>query len=155
MPKQYWLMKTEPGTFSFDDLKSRPNQTEPWDGVRNYQARNFMRDKMKVGDGILFYHSVVKPPAVVGLAKVASESYPDPTQFDPKSNYYDPKSTPEKPRWFLVDVTYDRDIKSPVTLEEIRDREDLSEMPLVNRSRLSVMPIEEREWKIIVKMSDT
>ena len=116
----YWLMKSEPDVFSFDDLKLRPLKTEPWNGVRNYQARNFMRDQMSKGDLILFYHSSCPVPGVAGVAKVSSESYPDSTQFDPQSDYFDPKSTKENPRWFLVDVTHHEDFKSFVSLEEIK-----------------------------------
>ena len=103
---RYWLMKSEPETFSFQDLKNRPNQREPWDGVRNYQARNFMRDSMAIGDDVLFYHSNTKPPGIVGVAEVASHPYPDYTAFDKKSKYFDPKSEPVNPRWFLVDVAF-------------------------------------------------
>ena len=106
----YWLMKSEPDAFGIDDLRSRPRKTEPWDGVRNYQARNFMRDDMKKGDLIFFYHSNCKVPGIVGIAEVASAPYPDPTQFDPDSKYFDPKSDPDDPRWILVDVKYKRSL---------------------------------------------
>src|SRR6188768_3192516 len=118
----YWIMKTEPDVFSFSDLKKRPKKTEPWNGVRNYQARNFMRDEMKPGDFILFYHSSCEVPGVAGIAKVSSAPYPDSTQFDKKSEYYDPKATQETPRWFLIDVTFDKDLKKFVSLEELKSQ---------------------------------
>ena len=121
MPKRYWLMKTEPDVFGLSHLKRCKNKTTIWDGVRNYQARNLLRDDIQVGDGVLFYHSRVNPPEVVALAKVVRAGYPDPTQFDPKEKYYDPKSDPENPRWFAVDVQLDRELKRPVTLPEIKE----------------------------------
>ncbi|MGZ0654741.1 EVE domain-containing protein [Coraliomargarita sp. W4R53] len=146
----YWLMKSEPDVFSFQDLKARPNQTEPWDGVRNYQARNFMRDTMKVGDTILFYHSNTNPPGVAGIAQVASEPYPDPTAFDPKSKYYDSKSKPENPRWVLVDVRYKADLKRLVSLEEMKSMPELADMRTLQRgSRLSISPVSEAEFNVI------
>lgn len=148
----YWLMKSEPDAFSFEDLKSRPEQTEPWDGVRNYQARNFMRDEMKVGDQVLFYHSNTKPPGVVGIAQVASKPYPDPTAFDKKSNYYDPKSDPEKPRWMLVDVAFKADLKRQVSLEELKSMPELAEMRILQRgNRLSITPVSKQEFQAIKK----
>ena len=148
----YWLMKSEPDVFSFEDLKARPNQTEPWDGVRNYQARNFMRDDMKVGDLILFYHSNTNPPGVAGIAQVASKSYPDPTAFDRKSKYHDPKSDPENPRWMLVDVSYKADIKRLVSLEEMKSMPELAEMRALQRgNRLSIMPVAKAEFLAIKK----
>ncbi len=152
----YWLMKSEPDVFGIDDLKARPKQTEPWDGVRNYQARNFMRDDMKVGDRILFYHSNCKPPAVVGIAEVASKPYPDPTQFDPDSKYHDPKSDPDDPRWILVDVKYKRHLKRPIPLQEIKDHADALEgLQLIKRgNRLSVMPVSAEHFDYIVGMEN-
>jgi len=152
----YWLMKSEPDVFGIDDLKARPKQTEPWDGVRNYQARNFMRDDMKVGDRILFYHSNCKPPAAVGIARVASKPYPDPTQFDPDSKYYDPKSDPDDPRWILVDVNYVRHLKRPIPLQEIKDHaEALEGLQLIRRgNRLSVMPVSAEHFDYIVGMEN-
>ncbi|TVP80667.1 MAG: EVE domain-containing protein [Puniceicoccaceae bacterium] len=148
----YWLMKTEPDTFSFEDLKSRPKQTEPWDGVRNYQARNFMRDKMKEGDLILFYHSNTNPPGVVGIAQVASSPYPDPTAFDQDSKYYDPKSHPDKPRWVLIDVAYKADLKRQVSLDEMKTMPELSEMRVLQRgNRLSITPVSQAEFQAIKK----
>ncbi len=146
-------MKSEPDVFSFDDLKKRPKKTEPWNGVRNYQARNFMRDEMKIGDQILFYHSSCDVPGVAGIAKVNSETYPDLTQFDKKSEYFDPKATNENPRWFLIDVTFMKDLKSFVSLEEIKKHKNLSEMRLLQRgNRLSILPVTREEFEYIVKL---
>ena len=153
---KYWLMKSEPDVFSFEDLKACKNQTEPWDGIRNYQARNFMRDEMEVGDQILFYHSNTKPPGVAGLAEVASKPYPDPTAFDRKSKYYDPKSDPEKPRWILVDVKFKSDLKRFVPLDEIREIPACSEMRLIQRgNRLSITPVTKAEYAAIKKAGMT
>ncbi|MFU8832418.1 MAG: EVE domain-containing protein [Wenzhouxiangella sp.] len=150
----YWLMKSEPDGFGIDDLKSRPNKTEPWDGVRNYQARNFMRDGMKKGDQIFFYHSNCKVPGIVGVAEVASKPYPDPTQFDPDSKYFDPKSDPDNPRWILVDVKYKRHFKRVVSLQEIKEHaEALGDFALTRRgNRLSIMPVSAEQWDYILGM---
>ena len=149
----YWLMKSEPDVFSFSDLKSRPKKTEPWNGVRNYQARNFMRDEMKVGDLILFYHSSCEIPGVAGIARVSSKPYPDATQFDKKSEYYDAKATPENPRWILIDVSYERDLKNHVSLDEIRKHPELSPMRLLQKgNRLSILPVSKDEFNFIVKL---
>jgi predicted RNA-binding protein with PUA-like domain len=149
----YWLMKSEPDVFSFPDLKSRPKKTEPWNGVRNYQARNFMRDDMKVGDLILFYHSSCEVPGVYGIAKVGSKPYPDSTQFDKKSEYYDPKATEENPRWFLVDVTFHKDLKHHVSLEELKKCDELKDMRLMQKgNRLSILPVAPEEFDFIVKL---
>ena len=135
-------MKSEPDVFSFEDLKARPKQTEPWDGVRNYQARNYMRDAMKVGDLILFYHSNTKPPGVAGIAEVASAPYPDPTAFDKQSKYYDSKSDRHSPRWILVDVKYKADLKQFVSLEFMKSDPKLSEMRALQKgNRLSITPV--------------
>ncbi len=143
-------MKTEPDVFSFADLKARPGQKEPWDGVRNYQARNFMRDEMKVGDLILFYHSNATPPGVAGIAEVASAPYPDPTAFDKTSKYYDPKSDPENPRWMLVEVKYKEDLKRLVSLEEMKAMPALENMRALQRgNRLSIMPVTPAEFAAI------
>ena len=149
----YWLMKSEPDEFSIDDLARAPGKTTPWFGVRNYQARNYMRDAMRVGDGVLFYHSSCAVPGIAGLAKVASTPYPDATQFDPKSPYYDPKSTRENPRWLLVDVTLVRKTRL-VPLDELRARADLADMVVLRRgNRLSITPVTPREWKILAKLA--
>ncbi|MDD2852123.1 MAG: EVE domain-containing protein [Desulfuromonadaceae bacterium] len=148
----YWLFKTEPGCFSFDDLKKRPNMTEPWDGVRNFQARNFLRETIKVGDKVLFYHSNIPEPAVIGLAEVVRDGYPDITALDPNAKHFDPKATPEKPIWFMVDVRYREPLKKIVTLECIKQNPLLTDMPLVKRSRLSIQPVTEVEWQTILIM---
>jgi predicted RNA-binding protein with PUA-like domain len=150
---QYWLMKSEPESFSIDDLKSRPKGTEPWDGVRNYQARNMMRDQMKKGDQIFFYHSACAEPGIVGIAKVAKEAYPDHTAQDPESKYYDPKASAENPRWFMVDVKYQRKLKRAIPLKALKENPALSDMALVKKgSRLSIMPVSEAEWQAILDM---
>jgi len=151
--KRYWLMKSEPDAFSIDDL--RKVGVEPWNGVRNYQARNFMRDGMQVGDGVLFYHSNCPVPGIVGIARVASIAYPDPTQFDRKSDYYDPKSKPEEPRWVLVDVAFERKLKRTIPLDEIKQQADaLGEgFALIARgNRLSVLPVTAAQWKHLLSM---
>jgi predicted RNA-binding protein with PUA-like domain len=149
---KYWLMKTEPSVFSWEDLKNSPRKTTCWEGVRNYQARNFMRE-MEAGDRVLFYHSQVNPPEIVGIAKVVRTAYPDHTQFDPAGKYYDPKSTKENPRWDMVDIQYDRDFESPVLLTELREILGLEDMVLLRKgSRLSVQPVTEDEWKIITSL---
>jgi predicted RNA-binding protein with PUA-like domain len=150
--KRYWLMKSEPDAFSIDDLQKVG--AEPWNGVRNYQARNHMR-QMQIGDGVLFYHSSCAVPGIVGIAKVASAAYPDPTQFDPKSDYFDPKSTREEPRWSLVDVAFERKLKRAIPLEEIkRHTEALGEgFALTQRgSRLSVSPVTAAQWKLLLSL---
>lgn len=150
--KRHWLMKSEPGDFSIDDLHRVG--TEPWTGVRNYQARNFMR-QMQVGDGVLFYHSNCEVPGIYGLAEVASAPYPDPTQFKRKSKYFDPKATPEQPRWDLVDVRYERHLARPLPLEEIRGHADAlgEDFALVRKgSRLSVLPVTAAQWKLLLSL---
>ncbi len=147
----YWLMKSEPEEFSIDDLNARPKKTEPWDGVRNYQARNMMRDEMKPGDSIFFYHSNCKEPGIVGIAKVASKGYPDPTAFDPEDKHYDPKSDPDKPRWYLVDVKFVRKFKRVISLQELKACAEIADMRLLQRgNRLSVMPVSDQEWDFIL-----
>jgi predicted RNA-binding protein with PUA-like domain len=145
----YWLMKSEPDTFSIDDLKRK--KREAWDGVRNYQARNFMRDGMRVGDGVFFYHSNCAEPGIAGLAEVASDAYPDPSQFDPKSKYFDAGSSRDNPRWMLVDVKYVKKLKRVITLDELKNHPKLTGMALLRKgNRLSVMPVEAAEWKYIL-----
>lgn len=149
--KNYWLMKSEPSCFSIDDLQKSLNQTSPWDGVRNYQARNFMRNNMKIGDKIFFYHSNCKPPGIIGVAEVASESYPDFTAFDPESDHPDPKSTAENPRWFMVDVRFVQKFKQIIPLDNLKQFPELASMPLLRKgNRLSVMPVARDEWDFIV-----
>ena len=150
--RRYWLVKSEPNTYSFSDLQREDDRTAEWDGVRNYQARNTMRDDMKDGDGVLFYHSNVKPMAVVGTATVVGEGYPDDTAWDPSSEHPDSKSTPDKPIWYMVDIKAESEFARPVTLEEIKQTPGLEKMALVNRSRLSVQPVRPEEWRIIVDL---
>ena len=151
----HWLMKSEPDVFGIDDLASRPRQTEPWDGVRNYQARNFMRDDMKIGDPIFFYHSNCKVPGIVGLAEVASKPYPDPGQFDEDSKYFDPKSDPADPRWQLVDIRFVRKFKETVSLTQMKNMPELEGFRLVSRgNRLSVMPVEPEYWNAIMDVAE-
>ena len=150
---RYWLMKTEPNEFGIDDFASCPGQTEPWDGVRNYQARNMMRDEMKQGDRVFIYHSSCDVPGVVGIARIAREGYPDPTAFDPEDKHYDPKSDPDKPRWYLVDVQLERKLRRTITLAELKAQPPLEGMALVRRgNRLSVMPVSEGEWEHIMSL---
>jgi predicted RNA-binding protein with PUA-like domain len=147
----YWLMKSEPDVYGIDDLKR--DKVEPWDGIRNYQVRNMFRDQMKVGDLAFFYHSNCKPPAVVGIMTIASEAYPDHTQFDPKSRYYDAKSDKENPRWLLVDVKYKRKLKREITLQELKEHKQLQDFRLNQRgNRLSVIPVEKKEWDLILDL---
>lgn len=147
---RYWLMKSEPADVSIDDLAALPNQTVPWYGVRNYQARNFMRDGMQVGDGVLFYHSGCAEPGIAGIARVASTAYPDATQFGPASRYFDAKATPERPRWLHVDVQFVRKTRL-VGLPELRSQPELENMRVLARgNRLSITPVEPAEWRFIV-----
>ncbi len=145
---QYWLMKSEPDAFSIDDLKAV--KVEPWDGIRNYQARNFMRDQMKVGDKIFFYHSSCPEPGIVGMMKVHSKPYPDHTAFDSSSKYFDAKSDPESPRWVMVDVKFSRKLKKVLSLEKLKTLPELADMQLLRRgNRLSIMPVTEEHWEFI------
>ena len=149
----YWLVKSEPEEFSIDDLYRRPKRTEHWDGVRNYQARNFMRDGMKKGDRVFFYHSNCETPGIVGIAEVVREAYPDHTAFDPDDPHYDPKSDPDDPRWLMVDVKYVRKLKRTIPLAELKDNPALADMALVRKgNRLSVMPVTEGQWQAILDM---
>jgi predicted RNA-binding protein with PUA-like domain len=145
----YWLMKSEPGELGVDDLAKRPQQTVPWFGVRNYQARNFMRDGMRVGDQAFFYHSSCAEPGIVGLCEIASTAYPDETQFDPDGHYFDSKATRENPRWLNVDVRLLKKIPL-IPLAELRNYPELAAMPLLARgNRLSITPVSAAEWKFI------
>jgi len=155
MTMNYWLMKSEPDVFGIDHLMARPGKTEPWDGVRNYQARNMMRDQMKKGDQVFFYHSNCDEPGIVGIMTVAREGYPDHTAFDPEEKYYDPKSDPDNPRWFMVDVRHKRKLKRTISLRELREYADgpLANMPLLRKgNRLSVMPVAAEEWEFILSL---
>jgi predicted RNA-binding protein with PUA-like domain len=150
--KRFWLMKTEPDVFSIDDLKKKKNA--PWDGVRNYQARNFMKN-MKVGDLVLFYHSSVVPPGIAGLARVSREAFPDPTSWDIKSDYFDPRSTSAKPLWFMVEVEFVKKFPKLVLLDQLKSRPDLEGMLVVKRGmRLSVQPVEKKHFEIILKIAE-
>ena len=149
---QYWLMKSEPDEISIDDALAAPGSTVPWTGVRNYQARNFMRDAMCIGDGVLFYHSSCAEPGIAGIAEVASTPYPDDTQFDPNSKYYDLKATRENPRWMLVDVRAATKTRL-LSLNELRSIPELADMQILKRgNRLSITPVTPAEWRCIVKL---
>ncbi len=150
--RRYWLMKSEPGTYSIADLK-RDGKTS-WEGVRNYQARNLMRDEIKIGDGVLFYHSRVKPMGIYGLAEVVTEAYPDHTAFNPAEHYYDPKSDPANPTWLMVDIAYVAILDPPVTLDRLKQTPGLENMMVIQRgSRLSVQPVTRAEWDIVRGLS--
>jgi len=147
---RYWLMKSEPDVFSIDDLAARPRQTEPWTGVRNYQARNFMRDEMRVGDKAFFCHSSCPEPGIAGIVEVARAAYPDATQFDPKSEYYDPKATRDNPRWLHVDVRLAKKTRL-LGIAELRRHRELANMRVLAKgNRLSITPVEPAEWKFIL-----
>ena len=149
----YWLIKSEPEDFSIDDLKALFPRTEPWDGVRNYQARNMMRDQMRMGDMAFFYHSNCKEMGIVGIMEIVRESYPDYTSWDSDGNHFDPKSTEENPRWFMVDVKYQRHLSRLISLSELKRYSQLSELPLVKRgNRLSLMPVQSTEWEFILSI---
>ena len=148
----YWLMKSEPDEFSIDDLAAAPKKSTPWFGVRNYVARNFMRDTMRIGDGVLFYHSSCEVPGIYGLAEVSSTPHPDETQFQKKSPYYDPKAKKEEPRWMLVDVKYVRKTRA-LSLDELRTYPELADMIVLKRgNRLSITPVSRAEWEFITKL---
>ncbi|MEM7480991.1 MAG: EVE domain-containing protein [Acidobacteriota bacterium] len=149
--KRYWLMKVEPEAYSIDDLES--DGTTPWEGVRNYQARNFMRDDMRVGDGVLFYRSNAKPPGVVGLAEVSKAGYPDSFAFDPKHKYHDPKSDPDDPTWYMVDIRFKKKFPGVVSLATLKETEGLEEMLVTKRGqRLSIQPVQRTEFEIVRKL---
>jgi predicted RNA-binding protein with PUA-like domain len=148
----YWLMKSEPDAYSIDDLER--DGREMWDGIRNYQARNMMRDEMRIGDEVFFYHSNCKEPGIVGIAKVASEPYPDPTQFDPEARYYDPKSSQDDPRWILVDLEFVRKLDRNITLRELKEQPGLDGMILLRKgNRLSIMPVSKEHWQQILELA--
>lgn len=152
--KRYWLVKSEPDAFSIEDLAAEPDQTTHWDGVRNYQARNTLRDEMKIGDEVLFYHSNAAPPGIVGICKVVREGYPDFTAFDPQDKHYDPKSKQAEPRWFMVDVKLVKKFKRELPLTELKETPGLEGMPLLQKgSRLSVQPVSEEHFRLIKKMA--
>lgn len=150
---RHWLLKSEPAVFSFDDLSAAPARTTAWEGVRNYQARNFMRDDMRVGDLVLFYHSSAKPPAVVGVAEVVRAAYPDPTQFEPASGHHDPASDPAAPRWLAVDVAALAALPEPVPIATLKVQPELAAMAVVQRGqRLSVQPVTPTEFQVVLRM---
>ena len=151
--RRYWLVKSEPEVFSFDDLAKAPRGTTGWDGIRNFAARNFLRDGMKRGDLVFFYHSMGKPQAIVGICEVTREGYPDPTALDPKHAGHDPKSSAEDPIWYAVDLRAVEPLPRPVTLAEIKARPELGEMALVRIGRLSVTPVTTREWETVLAMA--
>jgi len=147
----YWLMKSEPDVFGINDLYNKPNQTEHWDGVRNYQARNMMRDAMKIGDQVFFYHSNCDEPGIVGIMEVVKEGYPDFTAFDPDDSHFDPKSDPVNPRWMMVDVKFVKTLSRTISLKELKARPELVEMAVVRPgNRLSIMPVSAIEWSFIL-----
>ena len=150
MARRYWLFKSEPSAYSFDDLVA--DGVAEWDGIRNYQARNLLRDEVQEGDGVLFYHSNAKPMAVVGTATVVRSGYPDHTAWDPGSEHPDPKSTPEKPLWFMVDIKAEQRFAHPVTMEEMRRAPGLEQMTLLRQGRLSVQPVTAEEWESVLDM---
>lgn len=152
--KNYWLLKSEPSAFSIQDLEKAPKKTTGWDGVRNFQARNFLRDSIKNGDGVLFYHSNADPPAIVGLAEVVREGYPDDTAFDKKHHHFDPKSKKEAPTWYMVDIRHVKTFKQPLPLDHLRDVAALTHMTLLQKgSRLSVQPVSAQEWQTILELA--
>ena len=151
---RYWLFKSEPDTFGIDDLKARGKKGEPWDGVRNYQARNMLRDDIKKGDLIFFYHSNTKVPGIVGIAEVIKNAFPDPTQFDPEAKYYDPKASPDNPRWYCPQVCFKSKFKDTISLEQLKSIPVLQDMPLVRKgNRLSIMPVTEQQWHFIMELA--
>jgi predicted RNA-binding protein with PUA-like domain len=151
----YWLVKSEPDVFSFDDLMKAPKRTTSWNGVRNFTARNFMRDEMKKGDRVFFYHSSTKPQAIVGICEVVREGYPDDTALDPKSEGFDPKATRDNPLWYMVDLRAVEPLRRPVTLAEVKANKALANMALVRLSRLSVGPVTQPEWDAILRMASS
>jgi predicted RNA-binding protein with PUA-like domain len=149
---KYWLLKSDPASFSIDDLRKLPNQTTPWSGIRNYQERDFIRDQMSVGDLVFFYHSSCNPPGIVGMAEVVSPAYPDPSAFDPKSKGWDAKSSPEDPIWYQVDVRFKEKFKDLHSLELLKRYSELKSMALLQKgNRLSVQPVSEQEWQFITE----
>jgi len=149
----YWLLKSEPDVFSIDDLRLRPGGIEPWEGVRNYEARNLLRDKLKKGDPAFFYHSSCAIPAIVGIVEIVGEGYPDPAAFIPEHRYYDPKSNPQKPTWYLVDVKFKRKLRRVIALTELRGKKPLQNLKLLQKgNRLSVMPVTKKEWDYILSL---
>jgi predicted RNA-binding protein with PUA-like domain len=148
---RHWLMKSEPDVYGIDHLAAQSGKTDHWDGVRNYQARNMMRDEMQPGDPVFFYHSNCAEPGIVGIMEITRGAYPDPTAFDPEAKYYDPKSDPDNPRWVMVDVRFKRKLDRTITLSELKAQPVLAEMPLVRKgNRLSIMPVTPDQWEFIL-----
>lgn len=156
MPEpRYWLFKSEPSTYSWDDLTAEADRTAEWDGVRNYQARNFMRDAMRIGDCVLFYHSNAKPPGVIGIARIVREAYPDDTAWNPNTRYYDPKSDPSNPTWLMVDIQAERKLPRFISLNELKANPALADMLVTKRGqRLSIQPVTPEEWAEVLAMSE-
>jgi predicted RNA-binding protein with PUA-like domain len=150
--RNYWLFKSEPSCFSFDNLIDRPDNTDHWDGVRNYQARNYLRDNIRAGDGVLFYHSNIPDPAIVGIAEVVRGGYPDWTARDPQGEHFDPRSSATNPVWYMVDIRAVKPLPNPVTLSILKEIPALSGMMLLTRSRLSIQPVREEEWLLILRL---
>jgi predicted RNA-binding protein with PUA-like domain len=154
MERRYWLMKSEPGAFSLDDLRASPQGISAWDGVRNYQARNLLRVGIQVGDGVLFYHSNIPRPAIVGLARVVRSGYPDHTALDPRSRHFDPRATPDSPIWYMVDVEYVAALPNPLTREDLARHPVLGSMDVLRRgNRLSVQPVTPEQWQAVVTLA--
>jgi predicted RNA-binding protein with PUA-like domain len=152
--KRYWLLKSEPSAFSIEDLEQAPGKTTCWDGVRNYQARNFLRDSIKLGDGVFYYHSNSEPSGIVGIAEVVKEGYPDPTAFDPNDAHFDEKSDRKNPTWYMVDIKHVKTFKQPLTLADLRQLPQLKNMALLQKgSRLSVQPVTVDEWIAIMDLA--
>ena len=156
MPEpRYWLFKSEPSTYSWDDLTAEAGQTAEWDGVRNYQARNFMRDAMRIGDCVLFYHSNAKPPGIIGIARIVREAYPDDTAWNPDTRYYDPKSDPASPTWLMVDIQAERKLPRFISLNELKANPALADMLVTKRGqRLSIQPVTPAEWAEVLRMAE-
>ncbi|AFU99164.1 EVE domain-containing protein [Simiduia agarivorans] len=147
---RYWLFKTEPDDISLDDIRAAGKKGIRWDGIRNYQARNFLRDQVRKGDGVLIYHSQCKQVGIVGTARTLGDSYPDPAQFDPQSPYFDPKATPDSPRWYCVDIAFEQALPTTISLASIKQDPALSDMVLVKQGRLSVQPVTDAEWRYLL-----
>ena len=150
--KHYWLFKAEPDVYGIDHLAAEKNQTGRWDGIRNYQARNFLRDQVALDDEVLLYHSQCKQIGVVGTARIVKAAYPDPTQFNPESDYYDPKASPDAPRWFCVNICLQEKFARTILLAEIKQHPQLADMVLLKQGRLSIQPVTPKEWKIVLGM---
>lgn len=151
--RRYWLMKTEPGCFSFEDLRNSPGGVEHWDGVRNFQARNLLRDEIKAGDGVLFYHSNIKSPAIVGLARVVREGYPDFTALDPRSDHFDPRASTENPIWYMVDIRYEAPLGHPLSRDDLKRHPLLATMDVLKKgNRLSVQPVSAEQWRAVLSV---